>query len=78
MRTTPQAIPVAPAPGGRLLEHDDVASLSEPARAKLPGEMKSGGEAVHAGPDDHVARAAWQIHDDLLGTGVRAMVPYRA
>ena len=52
MRTTPQAIPVAPEPGVGLLEHDHVRAGALPALAQLDGEVVGGREAVHAGSDD--------------------------
>ena len=52
MRTTPQAMPVAPAPGLGLLEHDHVRAGALAALAELDGEVVGGREAVHAGTDD--------------------------
>ncbi len=52
MRTTPQAIPVAPEPGVGLLEHDHVCAGALAALPQLDGEVVGGREAVHAGSDD--------------------------
>ncbi len=52
MRTTPQAIPVAPGSRLGLLEHDHVGAGALTALAELDGEVVGGREAVHAGTDD--------------------------
>ena len=86
LRTTPQAIPVAPEPGVGLLEHDHVRAGAAAALAELDGEVVGGREAVHAGADDdetgrsgyHVELPPGQRHvknEQMEGTTARTGQP---